>query len=88
MKSHNPKFYTTGDSGFVELYGTWAEYGYGVMLVYYAPRLCKYVQFTPEGSFIKKVIDRPLLDAYKRDVTEDNAQQSPESHKFQKKQEA
>ena len=72
MPSRNPSFYTTGEKGFIEKIGTFSGYGYGTMLVYYAPYICEYVQFTPWNSIVKNIISRELLDKYKREVTADN----------------
>lgn len=70
MKSANPKFYATGDSGFIEKIGRFVGYGYGTMLVYYAPQTCEYIQFTPWNSIVKNVINRDLLEKYKKEMTD------------------
>ena len=61
------------EKGFFEVYGTWAKYGYGVMLIYQEPPVgdsrrfvCEYVLFKPDDSPKKEVINQDLLDLYNK----------------------
>ena len=65
-------FINKTENGFIELYGTWAGYGYGTMLVYVTPTKlgkswkCEYVVFKENDGYKKEVIDQDLLDFYNR----------------------
>jgi len=55
---------------FWEHYGTFNHYGKGSMLVFWSGKSLQYVMFTPDKSFKKEVIDKELLEKYKKDVVE------------------
>lgn len=65
MKLKLPK-----ESAFFERFGYFTEYGDGVMLVHWSGHALDYVLFTPWGSPKKVVINKELLDKYKKDVVE------------------
>lgn len=63
----------TKESGFLEVYKDWLDYGPGVMLVYQSPpkgsskkHTCEYVLFSAFDSYRKVVINQDLLDLYNK----------------------
>jgi len=60
------------DVCFFEIYGTWADYGFGSMLVFYGPSGCDYVRFeAPDGSY-KKIINDELLKRYYKEMKDES----------------
>lgn len=53
---------------FFERYGYFRDYGDGTMLVYWTGSLLEYVLFTPFGSPKKEIINKELLDNYKKEL--------------------
>ena len=63
MKLNLPK-----EPAFFERYGYFREYGDGLMLVHWTGKALEYVLFTPYESLKKVVIDKDLLDKYKKEI--------------------
>lgn len=56
------------DSAFFERYGFFKSYGDGLMLVYWSGTKLEYVMFTPHYSNVKKIINKELLEKYKKEI--------------------
>lgn len=52
--------------GFFEVIKNYAKYGHGTMLCYFNGTILNYVLFTPTNSLKKVVVDKHLLEEYKR----------------------
>lgn len=63
MKLNLPK-----EAAFFERYGYFQGFGDGLMLVYWTGRNLEYVLFTPWGSPKKEIINKELLDNYKKEI--------------------
>lgn len=63
MKLNLPK-----EAAYFERYGYFDQYGDGLMLVHWSGKRLDYVLFTPYDSLRKVVIDKDLLDKYKKDI--------------------
>jgi hypothetical protein len=57
------------EPAFFERYAQFAGYGYGCMLVYFDGRSLEYVLFSPIDSLKKTVVNKDLLDKYKKEAT-------------------
>lgn len=56
------------DPAFIESFGNFREYGDGTMLSHWTGNSLEYVLFTPFDSLKKVVIDKDLLDKYKKEI--------------------
>lgn len=63
MKLNLPK-----EAAYFERYGYFQEYGDGLMLVHWSGRNLQYVLFSPYDSLKKVVIDKELLEKYKKEI--------------------
>jgi hypothetical protein len=64
MKLNLPK-----ESAYFERYGYFQGYGDGLMLVHWTGRKLEYVLFTPYESLKKEVINKGLLEEYKKEIS-------------------
>lgn len=63
MKLNLPK-----EAAYFESYGYFKDYGDGLMLVHWTGSSLEYVMFTPYNSNVKKIINKELLDKYKKEM--------------------
>lgn len=63
MKLNLPK-----EAAFFERYGYFQNYGDGLMLVHWTGSSLEYVLFTPFGFPKKEVINKDLLEKYKKEI--------------------